>query len=163
MKRLMAVLVGTGLAVGGGVAAWAGPGGGDGGAKREAVKACMAQAREAQPGATKAELMQAVRSCLEAQGITRPAPTPEQQAKRQALKSCLADVKKDNPDATKEQLKELAKPCLEQAGVTPGQIRPKLRAARQCLRQAKAQSSDADKAALRDAVKACMSSQAPAS
>ena len=158
MKRVLAVLVGAGIAVGGGVAAWAGPGGG-GGANREAAKACLAQARKDHPDADKAALKEAVKACLAAQGITagsRRQLTPEQTAKRDALAACLKDVKAKNPDAGKAQLRELAGPCLEQAGIQPGQIRTKLAAAKACLDKVRAANPTAARAELRRLVKECV-------
>ena len=154
MRRVLAVVVGAGIALGGGAAAWATDGGGP--AKRGAAKECLAQAKAASPEADKATLRASVTACLAAQGITPHQLTPEQQAKRDALKSCLQGVKSANPNAGKAELRTLAKPCLEQAGITPAQIRPKLAAAKACLTQAKADHPDATRADLRDAVKACV-------
>ena len=72
MKRVLVVLVGTGIAVGGGVAAWAHPAS----PNREAARTCLADAKAADPDADKTVLREAVRDCLEAQGITPPGPRP---------------------------------------------------------------------------------------
>lgn len=158
MRRLFAVLAGAGLAVGGGAAAWAGPGG-SGGPNREAAKACLAQARQDNPEAARAELKDVVKACLGAAGI-KPGEgrelTPEQQAKRDALRSCLQAVKDANAGAEKTELRELARPCFEQAGVTPGRIRAKLAGARECLAEVQAANPGAGKATLRPLVKACI-------
>lgn len=108
MKRVLAVLVGAGIAVGGGVA-WAHPGG----PNREAAKACLAEARAANPEADWAALRQAVRQCLEAQGISRPEPTPEQQARREALRECRARVHAGHPDAEGAELRRLVRECVQ--------------------------------------------------
>jgi hypothetical protein len=107
MKRVLAVLVGAGVAVGGGIA-WAHPGG----PHREAARACLAEAKAANPEADRAALRQAVRSCLEAQGISVPKPTPEQQARRAVLRACLNGVKSANPDAEGIELRRLVKECM---------------------------------------------------
>lgn len=152
MKRVLAVLVGAGIAVGGGVAAWAHPGG----PNREAARACLADAKAADPDADKAALRQAVRDCLEAQGISRPEPTPEQQARREALRTCLQGVKSANPDADRAQLRELAGPCFDEAGIEPPRLRPRLAELRECRAQVKAEQPDAEGAELRRLVKECM-------
>ena len=152
MKRMLAVLVGAEIAVGGGVAAWAHPGGRD----RQAARACLAEAEAADPDADKAALRQAVRQCLEAQGITRPEPSPEQQAKREALRTCLQDVKSANPDADRAGLRELARPCFEQAGIEPGRGRPRLAALRECRAEVRAEHPDAEGAELRRLVRECV-------
>ena len=152
MKRVLAVLVGAGIAVGGGVAAWAAPGG----ENRAAAKACLREARTADPNADKAALRDAVRTCLEAQGIEPRELTPEQQAKREALKACLRGVKATNPDAERAELRELAKPCLDAAGIAPGALRPRLAEARACLGQVRAEHPDAERAEVRRLVRECV-------
>ena len=153
MKRVLAVLVGTGIVVGGGVTvASAHPGG----PNREAARACLAEARAADPDADKAALREAVRDCLDARGITVPRPSPEQQAKREALRTCLQGVKDANPDADRARLRELAAPCLEQAGIDPGRFRPRLAELRECRAKVKADHPDADRAELRRLVRECV-------
>jgi hypothetical protein len=153
MKRMLAVLVGAGIAVGGGAAAWAAPNG----ANREAAKACLADAKAANPNASKADLRAAVRSCLEAQGITGPRKlTPEQQATRAALRTCLQGVKAANPNADRAQLRELAKPCFEQAGIDPAKVGAKLAKLQQCAAQVRADHPDATRAELRSLVRDCV-------
>lgn len=159
MKRLLAVLVGAGLAVGGGVAAWAQTTGGSDGTTRAAAKACLQQAKTANPSADKASLKAAVKDCLAAQGITvgqKHQLTPDQQAKRNALKSCLQGVKAANPNATKAELRAAAKPCLDQAGISGGKIRPMITALKTCIAQAKADHPGATRADLAAAVKTCV-------
>src|SRR3954447_19092524 len=121
MKRVLAVLIGAGIAVGGGAAAWAGTTG-PGGPNREAAKACLTQAREELPGADKATLRDAVKACLSAAGIEGRTLTPQQQAKRDAVKTCLQGVKDATPGADKATLRQTASPCLQDAGVRPGRI-----------------------------------------
>ena len=152
MKRVLAVLVGAAIAGGGGVAAWAHPGG----PNREAAKACRAGAKEADPDAGDAALREAVRSCLEAQGITPREPTPEQRATREALRACLEGVKEANPDAERSELRDLAGPCFEQAGIEPGRLRPRRAELRECREQVRAQHPDAERADLRRLVKECV-------
>lgn len=159
MKRLLAVLVGAGLAVGGGVAAWAQTSGGSDGTTRAAAKACLQQAKAADSTADKATLKAAVKDCLAAQGITvgqKHQLTPEQQAKRDALKSCLQGVKAANPNATRAELRAAAKPCLDQAGISADKIRPKIAALKTCIAQAKADNPGATRADLAAAVKTCV-------
>ena len=156
MKRVLAVLVGAGVAVGGGVAAWAGPGGGP---NREAAKACAADAKAADPDVAGADLREAVRSCLEAQGITlkeRTPPTPEQQARRDAVRTCLRGVKEANPDADRAELRQAALPCLEEAGIAPGQIRERLAAVKACRDQVRADNPGAERPELRRLVMECV-------
>lgn len=148
MKRLLAVLVGAGIAIGGGAAAWAGTTGADPTTKAAAV-ACRDTAKADPANTTKAALKTAVKQCLADQGIILG-------AKRDALKDCLKSVKAANPTATKAQLRDLAKPCVQQAGLDPSQIRSKLAAARACLQKARADNPGADRATLRTAVKACV-------
>lgn len=158
MKRLLAVLVGAGIAVGGSAAAWAGTGGD--GANREAVKTCVSQAKSDHPGPDKAAVKAAAKSCLAAKGIApkgHAARTPEQQAKREALKTCLKDMKAANPGADRTALRAAATPCLEKAGITPGQVANKMAAVKECVTQAKAAAGPgADKAKLRSLVKGCV-------
>lgn len=159
MKRVLAVLVGAGVAVGGGVAAWAGPGGGP---HREAAKACAADAKAADPEIDRAALKAAVRSCLEAQGITpkgRPPITPEQQARRDALRSCLQGIKAAHPDAPKEELREAGKPCLEAAGIDPEKIRERLAATKECREEVRAEHAGEPRAELRKLVRECVKSK----
>ena len=64
MRRVLAVVVGAGIAAGGGAAAWAQTTGPDG-TKREAARACLSQAREAAPDAGKPALREAVNRLTE--------------------------------------------------------------------------------------------------
>jgi hypothetical protein len=152
VRRVLAALVGAGVVVGGGVAAWASPGG----PNREAAKACRAEAKQADPDAGRESLRDAVRSCLEAQGITPREPTPEQRATREALRACLQGVKEANPDADRAELRPLAKPCFEDAGIAPGRLRPRLAELRECREQVGAEHPDAAGADVRRLVKECM-------
>jgi hypothetical protein len=154
MRRMLAVLVGAGIAVGGGVAAWAHPGG----PNREAAKACLADARAADPNADKAALREAVKACLEAQGITPGSRdlTPEQQAKRDELRACLQGVRSANPDAERAELRDEAKACFDQAGVTPHHVRPKLAELRACRESVLAEHPDAAREELRRLVMECV-------
>ena len=156
MKRVLAVLVGAGVAVGGGVAAWAGPGGGP---NRAAAKACAADAKAADPEIDRAALREAVMGCLEAQGITpkeRPPLTAEQQARRDALRTCLQGVKAANPDADRAALREAARPCLEAAGLDPERIRNRLAATKECRDEVRAGNPDATRPELRRLVMECV-------
>ena len=156
MKRVLAVLVGAGVAVGGGVAAWAGPGGGP---HREAAKACAAEAKAADPEIDRPALREAVLDCLEAQGITRkerPPLTPEQEARRAALRTCLQGVMAANPDADRAALREAAKPCLEAAGIDPGRVRNRLAAVKECREEVRGANPDVGRAELRRLVMECV-------
>lgn len=157
MRRVLAVLVGAGIAVGGGAAAWAQTTGPDG-TKREAARACLSQAREASPDAGKAELRQAVKACLAEAGIEGRTLTHEQQAKRDAVKACVDAARTQNPD-DKTAARAAARTCLEQAGVTPGRIRAKLAGARECLGEVRAANPDAGGAELRRLVKECVAAK----
>lgn len=156
MRRLLAVLVGAGIAAGGGAVAWAGPGG----PNREAAKACLAEAKAADPSAEKEALREAVTACLQAQGITpggrHKELTPEQQATREALRACLHGVRDANPGAAKSELREQAKRCFDDAGVAPRRIRPKLAKLRECRETVLADHPTAEKAELRAMVRECV-------
>jgi hypothetical protein len=155
MRRVLAVLVGAGLAAGGGAAAWAQTGG----ANREAAKACLAEARAADPDAGKTELREAVKACLEAQGITprgaRREPTPEQQAAREALRACLQGVRAAHHDAERAELRDEAKACFDEAGIAPRRVRPKLAQLRECRESVLAEHPDAARDELRRLVMEC--------
>lgn len=154
MKRLLAALVGAGVALGGGVAAWAAPGDRP---NREAAKACLADARSADPDATRAQLREAVRSCLEAQGITRGGSAdPEKQARREALKSCLQEVKAANPGAERPALREAARSCFEEAGISPRAFPGRRLAVRRCLSEVRDANPEADRDTVRNLVKECL-------
>lgn len=157
MRRILAVLVGAGIALGGGAAAWAQTTGQDG-TKREAARACLSQAREATPDADKATLRAAVKACLTEAGIEGRTLTPEQQAKRDAVKACVDAARADNPD-DKAAARAAAKACLEEAGVTPGRIRAKLAGARECLAEVRAANPDADRSEIRRLVKDCVAAR----
>jgi len=153
LKRIAVAVTGAALAVvlGAGAAAWAGPGLTPD--ERAAARACLDDARQADPDAGRAAIREAARPCLEAAGLTPRPRTPEQQAAREALRACLKDLRQAHPDAGRQELRDLARPCLEQVGVTPGTAREKLRA---CVDKARRASPDADRKALRPAVKECM-------
>jgi hypothetical protein len=153
MRRILAVLVGAGIALGGSAAAWAQTTGQDG-TKREAARACLSQAREATPDADKAALREAVKACLAEAGIEGRSLTAEQQAKRDAVKACVDAARADNPD-DKVAARAAARVCLEEAGVTPGRIRARLAGARECLAEVRAANPDADRSELRRLVKDC--------
>lgn len=156
-KRMLAAVVGAGIAVGG-AAVWAGPAGAAG-PNREAAKACLSQARQDLPGADKPALRDAVKACLGLAGIEGRTLTPEQQAKRAALRGCLEAAKGSTASGDKAALRAAAKPCLEQAGVAPGRMRAKVAGARECLAQVRAANSTADKAAVRKLVKECVAAK----
>ena len=157
MRRVLAVLVGAGMAVGGGAAAWAGTAG-TGGPNREAAKACLSAARQEAPDADRATLREAVKACLQEAGIEVRTPTPEQQAKREALRSCVEAAKAAHPD-DKAAARAAAQPCLEAAGVTPGRMGAKLSGARECLAEVRGDHPDASRAELRPLVKECLASK----
>ncbi|HEV2759381.1 MAG TPA: hypothetical protein VGV86_07420 [Acidimicrobiales bacterium] len=157
MRRVLAVLVGAGIAVGGGAAAWAGTAGADG-PKREAAEACLTVARQAAPDAGKAALRDAVKACLKEARIDSKAPTPEQQARREAVRSCVQAAKAAHPD-DKAAARALVGDCLEQAGVAPGRLRAKVSVAKECLAEARAARPGASKDKLRATVKECVASK----
>jgi hypothetical protein len=153
MKRMIAVLAFTGVVVGGAGVAWAQTAGSDRAAKREALRTCVQQARQANPGGDKAAIREAVKSCLADQGIL-PKLTDEQKAQ---AKACLQQAKQANPDADRRTVRLAARPCLEQAGIVKA-LTPEQQARRAkllgCLEQAKA-AHPGDRAAIRQAVKEC--------
>jgi hypothetical protein len=149
MKRVLAVLVGAGIAVGGGAAAWAGTAGAGG----------PTQDRSELPGADRATLKDAVKTCLTAAGIEGRTLTPEQQAKRDSVRACLQAAKAANPSADKAALRTAAASCLSDAGVAPGRIRANLAAAKECLPEVRAANPGADRATLRGLVRACVAAK----
>lgn len=154
MRRVLAVLVGAGIALGGGAAAWAQTTGPDG-TKREAARACLSQAREATPDANKAVRRGAVKACLAEAGVEGRTRNPEQQAKRDAVKACVEAARAENPD-DKTAARAATRACLTDAGVTPGRIRAKLAGARQCVSEVRAANPDASRSDLRTLVKECV-------
>lgn len=157
MRRVLAVLVGAGIAVGGGAAAWAQTTGPDG-TKREAARACLSQARAATPDADKAALREAVKACLAEAGIEGRTLTPEQQAKRDTVRACVDAARAGNPD-DKAAARAAARTCLEEAGVTPGRIRARLAGARECRSEVRAANPDAGRSELRQLVKDCVAAR----
>ncbi len=153
MRRILGVAVGAVVVVAGaGTVAWAGPGRGDP-VLREAAKACVAEAKAANPDADRATIRQAATPCLEAAGIDVRDLTPEQEARRQALRECVKAARDGNPDAERPALREAVRACLGEAGIEPGAARERLR---RCLADARAANPDADRPALRPMVRECM-------
>ncbi|MGI8808212.1 MAG: hypothetical protein ACR2KK_10290 [Acidimicrobiales bacterium] len=157
MRRVLALLVGAGIAVGGGATAWAGTAGASG-PKREAARACLDQAREADPEADRAELKAAVKACLKEAGIEARTPTPEQQAKREALRNCVQAAKAAHPE-DKAAARAAARACLDQAGITKGRLRAKLAGARECLAEVRGDHPNASKSEVRALVKDCVAAK----
>jgi hypothetical protein len=155
MKRTIAVLALVGLGVGGATAAWAQTSNsGDRASRRDATKSCVAEAKQANPGADRAAMKASVKSCLEARGFTPRQLTDEQKAH---AKTCLQQAKQANPDADRMTVRAAARPCLEQAGILKP-LTPEQQARRakllSCFEQAKA-AHPGDRAAIRQAVKEC--------
>jgi len=160
MRRVLAVLVGAGIAMGGGAAAWAATSD-EGGRKREAAKACLSQARQEAPDVEKGALKEAVKACLNDGGIERRAPTPEQRAKREELRNCLQGAKALRPQDNAA-ARAAARACLEQAGgVTRGRMRERLPSVKECLAEARTEQPDASKADRRALVKECLAAKGP--
>ena len=113
MKRFLAVLVVAGVAVGGAGIAWAHPSGEGRGPRREARLACLREAREANPDAERAELKAAVKSCLEAKGITPPQLTPEQQARWDKFRACVEKARAEHPDADRHAVRHAVRECMK--------------------------------------------------
>ena len=157
MRRVLAVLIGAGVAAGGGAAAWAGTAGADP-AKREAARACLAQAREAMPDSDRAALREAVKACMTESGFEGRTPTPEQQAKREAARACIDAARSENGD-DKVAVRAAARACLEEAGITPGRLRAKVAGARECLGQVREANPDASRSELRNLVKECVATK----
>lgn len=108
MKRTLAVLAAAGVVLGGGAVAFATTTGPDP-ARREAARACLDQAREANPDADPAQLREAAKPCLDAAGIRPRELTPEQKAKRQQFRECAAKVLTGNPDSDRRELRDLVR------------------------------------------------------
>lgn len=157
MRRFLAVLVGAGIAVGGGAAAWAQTTGPDG-TKREVARACLSQAREATPDAGKPALREAVKACMTDAGVEGRTRTPEQQAKRDAVRACVEAARAEHAD-DKTAARAAARTCLTDAGVTPGRIRAKLAGARECLAEMRSGNPDASRSELRGLVKECVAAK----
>ncbi|MGH9279738.1 MAG: hypothetical protein ACRD12_16775 [Acidimicrobiales bacterium] len=148
MKRTFIFCAITLVALGGATAAWAQTSG-ERGAKREAARACLDEARAANPDAPKAELRDDVKACLEAKGIQLGGKLTDEQ-KAQA-KACIEQAKAAGGEPV--EIREAARSCLQQAGIDlpPRPGRP----AKACLRQARAD-HEGDRAAIKEAVKACL-------
>jgi hypothetical protein len=157
MRRILAVLVGAGIALGGGAAAWAQTTGPDG-TKREAARACLSQAREATPDADKAALREAVKACLTEAGIEGRTLTPEQQAKRDAVKACVDAARAEHSD-DKVAARAAARACLEEAGITAGRIWARVAGARECLAEVRAANPNAGRSEVRQLVKDCVAAR----
>ena len=110
MRRIAGALAGAVIAVGVsvGATAWAHPGP----TQRHAVRACIADARAANPDADRRALREAARPCLEALGLPARPRTPEQRAAREAVRACVRDVRQTHPDAGRHELRELVRECL---------------------------------------------------
>jgi hypothetical protein len=111
MRRVLAVLVGAGIALGGGAAAWAQTATPDG-SKREAARACLSQAREAAPDADRAALREAVKACLTEAGIEGRVLPRHIRAKLAGARECLSEVRAANPEASRSELRALVKECV---------------------------------------------------
>jgi hypothetical protein len=116
MKRFLAVLTLVGAVAGGTGVAWAQTsGGGDRAARREAFRTCVHEAKQAHPDATRAELKDAVKSCLQDKGITPRQLTPEQQERRAKLRSCVQTARSEHPDADRHTIRQAVKECMKQS------------------------------------------------
>ena len=152
MKRIIAVLIGAGIVVGGATVAWAQTG--DRATRREAARTCLQQARQDNANADKEALKATVKNCLADQGIL-PKLTDDQKA---AAKTCIQQAKAANPDADKVTVRADARPCLEAAGILkPLTSEQQARRAKllSCFEQAKA-AHPGDRQAIRQATKECM-------
>lgn len=156
-RRFLALVAGAGIVVGGGAAAWAGTAGADP-AKREAARACMAQAREALPGAERPALREAAKACLTDAGFEGRTPTPEQQATRDAARACIDAARSANPDDKAARRAE-ARACLDDAGIAPKRFRARMGGMHRCLGEVRAANPDASKPEVRDLVKSCMAAR----
>lgn len=155
-KQTVAVLIAAAIALGGAGVAWAQTGEGDRAARREVVRTCIQQAREANPAADKEVIRDAVKSCLAELGFA-PRLTEEQKAQARA---CLQEAKAANQDAGRRAVRAAARPCLEQAGILPP-LTPEQEArratVRACIDRARAD-HPGDRQAIRQAVKECVRS-----
>ena len=111
MRRVLAVLVGGGIALGGGATAWAQTAGPDA-TKREAARACLSQARDAAPDADKAALRAAVKACLTEAGIEGRVRRGRIRADLSGARECLNELRATNPDASRSELRGLVKECV---------------------------------------------------
>jgi ribosomal 50S subunit-associated protein YjgA (DUF615 family) len=110
MKRFLVVLALSAVAVGGASVAWAHPFGGDG-ARREALRACRQEVKEANPEADRATIRAAVRSCLEEAGILPPL-TEEQKERRATFRQCLETARTEHPDADRATIRQAVRECV---------------------------------------------------
>ena len=147
------MLVGAGIAMGGGAAAWAGTTGADG-PRHAKAKACLATAKSDVPDATRTELRSAVKECLTNAGIEGRTLTTEQRAKREEVRSCLEKAKATGGD--KAVMRSAAAACLEEAGLTRGRLRAKVTGARECVKEVRGLHPGADRGTLRPLVEECV-------
>lgn len=112
MKRIIVALVLLGAAAGGAGVAWAHPGDGDRAARREAVRSCVQEARQANPDADKEARRAEVRACLEAKGISPRPLTPERRARRAEFRECVQKARAEHPDADKATLRQAVRECV---------------------------------------------------
>jgi hypothetical protein len=110
MKKLLAAL-GLGaliVGLGAGAVAWADPGGnGPNAATRKAARECVRQAKTANPDATRSQLLDLAKPCLQQAGV--PQDRIDKAAKRI---QCLKQAHVDHPDATVQQLRAAVKACV---------------------------------------------------
>lgn len=113
MKRVLVVLVLAGVVAAGAGAAWAHPTRGDRAERREAVRSCVREAREAQPDAEREQLKEAVKACLQARGFTPRPLTPEQQERRAKLRECVEKARADHPGADRATIRGAVRECVK--------------------------------------------------
>jgi len=112
MKRILVFLAIAGLGVGVAATAWAQTsGGGDRAANREARRACVQEARAANPNADRATIRNAARSCLEQAGIVKPL-TPDRQARRAKGLSGFEQAKAAHP-GDRAAIRQAVKDCVK--------------------------------------------------
>ena len=146
VRRILVVAIGATLVLGVG-AAWAGPGRGDP-VKREAAKACLAEAKAANPDADRAALRAAVTPCLEAAGIT-----PGSHPVIDGLRDCMAAAREANADAEREVLREALRACVAESGVPLRGLRDRVS---QCREEVAAANPDANGETRRPLVRECV-------
>jgi hypothetical protein len=160
MKRIVAVVAVAIVGLGGATVAWAqtSEDGTERAERRRVLRECLDEARQANPGADKPAVREAVRSCAEARGVKPRELTPEQRERREQAKACLQAARDANPEGDKAAIRQAARSCLEEKGLVR-ELTPEQQARRakfrECVQKARADHPD-DREAVRQAVKECM-------
>ena len=115
MKRVLLALAVAAVTVAGTGVAWAHSTDEDRAARREAVRACREQARQAQPEADRQTVRADVRECLEAQGITPRPHAAEHRERRAQFRDCVKKAREEHPGAERPTIREAVRDCTQRA------------------------------------------------